>query len=227
MKEEEVSRFSSHGFEYRINEDGLITQINPQPFKYDAQYSSTYDTPEYQRASDVLQALRLGYILGVCIEKPLSLLDFGYGNGAFMKAARQCIDEVYGYDVTGVTVPEGCRVSHTPFAPVDVMTFHDALEHIQDLSFLKDLRARVVVISLPFCHYFEAGQQWFDTAYKHRKPNEHIHHFTPSSLSRTMERYGFLPLGDYSSHEDIVRKSTHGWQPNILTMAFTNTRRNY
>lgn len=207
-------KFESHGYTYSIDEYGVIHQENPQPYVYDQTYVSTYDTPEYQRNSDILQALRLGFVIGSLGYKPDSILDYGYGNGAFMKFIRPHIDKVYGYDVTCLPV-DGCHIVKE-LRKVDVITFWDALEHVHDLSFVKDLDCKMIVISLPWCH--EKGGDWFDTKYKHRKPNEHVHHFDIISLIRFMESIGWRDISD-SHHEDIVRKSTHG-RENILTMAF-------
>ena len=211
-----TTRFFSHGYEYEIDQHGVINQINPQPYTYDESYTLTYDTESYKRQSDILQALRLGFVIASHGYHPQSILDYGYGNGAFMKFASQHTIKVYGYDVTGRQI-EGCEIVEK-IKPVDVITFWDCLEHIHDLSFVKTLPCHTLVISLPYCHYFTAGKEWFDDQYKHRKPNEHVHHFDRNSLQRCMQHYGWTAIA-VSTHEDIVRKSTHGL-PNILTMAF-------
>lgn len=219
-------RFESHGRQYEIDELGVINQIDAEPFVYDAKYVSTYDTEAYRRQSDILQALRLGFVIAAHGKTPQKLLDWGYGNGAFMKFASQQIRNVYGYDVTGIQV-EGCTVFDNQMITrddYDVITFWDALEHIPDLDFLSTLwRTKTIVISLPYCHLFALGQKWFDEKYKHRKPDEHLHHFTPTSLANLMEKYGWVKVAS-STHEDIVRVSTYGEGiyklPNIITMAF-------
>ena len=210
-------RFTSHGYEYQIDGYGAIHQLNPQPYVYDQTYVSTYDTEDYKRQSDILQALRLGFAIGAHGRKPQSLLDFGYGNGAFMKFAKQHIETVLGYDVSGVQV-QGCKIVDK-LEKADVITFWDALEHVQDLLFVEYLPCQTVVISLPYCHFpTNKDLSWFDDEYKHRKPNEHVHHFNPVSLKLTMQRFGWSQVAT-STHEDIIRKSTHGLD-NILTMAF-------
>jgi len=209
--------FTSHGYEYSIDHLGVIHQLNPQPYVYDQTYVSTYDTDEYKRQSDILQALRLGFTIAAHKRKPESILDFGYGNGAFIKFAKQHIDKVIGYDISGVEV-EGCE-TYTEIKPAEVVTFWDALEHVNDLSFLETIKCETIVISLPYCHFpNQENLNWFNDLYKHRKPNEHLHHFNPVSLKLTMQNYGWREVAR-STHEDIVRKSTHG-KENILTMAF-------
>jgi 2-polyprenyl-3-methyl-5-hydroxy-6-metoxy-1,4-benzoquinol methylase len=211
------NQFTSHGYHYRITTLGVIEQIDPEPYTYDEAYSAIYDTEAYSRQSDLLQALRLGFAVAALGRPPRMLLDVGYGNGAFMRMARQYVPVVNGMDITGVQVPEGCsRV--TDYYYHDVVTFHDCLEHIHNLSFLGTLPAGVVVISLPYCHVDTQGVEWFSNGYKHRKPNEHVRHFNDKSLEALMAHYDWRMVAK-GHHEDIVRKSTHGL-PNILTMAF-------
>jgi hypothetical protein len=209
-------KFESHGRKYATDQYGVIVQQDHKPFIYDPQYASTYDTEAYQRESEKLQALRLGFVYGAHGKRITSIADIGYGNGAFMKFAKQVIPYVYGHDVTGVFV-EGCYIM-PEIVKADVITFWDVLEHFVDLSFVKDLPAETVCVSLPYCHIITEGKEWFDNNYPHRKPDEHIRHFNEFSLSAMMDSYGWRTVA-VSGHEDIVRKSKHGLQ-NILSMAF-------
>lgn len=215
--------FNSHGIDYEIDEYGVIHQLNPQPYTYDANYVSTYDTEAYRRQSDILQALRLGFVIAAHGIAPYTLADFGYGNGAFLKFIEPQVAQRYGIDVTGLPV-DGCDIiqlnnNQWKLIPdAEVYTFWDALEHVGDITFVRDLSCGTIVISLPFCHYRNLGKDWFDNQYKHRKPNEHLHHFDRYSLHRFMQAMGWRLVAS-STHEDIVRKSPGDW-PNILTMAF-------
>lgn len=209
-------KFTSHGRKYEVDRFGVINQLDPKPYVYDAQYVSTYDTEEYRRQSDILQALRLGFVQAAHGRPVELLLDYGYGNGAFMKFAKQVIPTVMGYDLTDVLV-DGCFVMPR-IMNADVITFWDALEHIPDLSFLRDLQAETIVISLPYCHFHTEGLEWFNNKYKHRKPDEHLHHFNEFSLANLMSFYGWEKVA-VAGQEDIVRVSAHGMQ-NILSMSF-------
>lgn len=213
--------FESHGRKYAVDQFGVINQIDVKPFTYDKDYVATYDTPEYKRQSEILQALRLGFVIAAHGQNPTSILDWGYGNGAFMKFAKQHVEKIFGNDVTGILV-EGCDIINSPgvISPgcFDVVTFWDVFEHIPDLSFIEHLLCDTVVMSLPNCHYFTKGKQWFDEKYKHRKPDEHLHHFNAMSLENTMRHYGWKVIA-IATFEDIIRKSTHG-SSNILSMAF-------
>lgn len=217
--------FKSHDRWYGTDRLGVLHQLDAQPYTYNDQYVATYDTEEYRRQSDILQALRLGFVLAAHGRPVRRLLDFGYGNGAFLKFIAPQVPERFGFDLTGIPV-EGCTIVQEleQLPKVDVITFWDALEHVPDLSFVRDLPCDTVVISLPWCHYRQEGQAWFDTRYKHRKPDEHLHHFDEEALQDFMGAMGWSRKVAKSNHEDLVRRSLHG-RANILSMAFKRRHR--
>lgn len=208
--------FTAKGRKYEIDRLGVINQVDHKPFQYDDKYVRGYDEEKYVRGNEKLQALRLGFVMGAHGERINSLIDVGYGNGAFMKAAKEHIPYVYGHDVTGVHI-EGCLIM-PEIVKADVLTMWDVLEHFADLSFVKDLPVKTVVLSLPYCHFITQGQSWFENEYWHLKADEHIHHFNEFSLANLMANYGWKTIA-VSGHEDIVRKGKNGLQ-NILSMAF-------
>jgi hypothetical protein len=203
---------TSDGVQYEIDELGIIHQLNPQPFAYDANYVATYDTDAYRRDNDRLQAMRYAFAVACHGHTPGKIFDYGCGNLAFVNYARQSSWAV-GYDITGLpgTVTE--------LQAASVYTFWDALEHVPDLdAVLSAIDCETICISLPWCHYHRDGLQWFDT-WKHRKPNEHLHHFDADSLTQLLAKHGFTNRRALSFHEDIVRKGD-GRLPNILSMGF-------
>lgn len=197
---------------YKYDRYGVLHQMNPKPFTYDPRYCATYDTPEYQQRSEVLQALRFGFATAAHGKPIQSILDVGYGNGAFMNFAKKQVPVVYGHDISGVPVPAGCDFVPDIRMVCDTVTFWDCLEHYHDINFVQDLRCETVVISLP---HFPGREQF--PAWPHRKPNEHLHHFTSESLKRWMWKMGWECVA-YSKHEDIVRRRDTDW--NILTAGF-------
>lgn len=209
-------KFKVGEYEYHISEDGVIHQTDPKPYIYDKNYSATYDTEPYRRASDLLQALRLSFA-NTCHGRPIrSLIDIGFGNGAFIKFAKETVESVTGMDVTGVLVPDGCFKTERLF-PVDCVTFFDVLEHIHDPFFVRHIPAETVIISLPYCHFHSKGLAWFDS-WHHKKPNEHVHHYDLNSLTRFMYESGWQRVA-WSSDEDRIRKPRDDRQ-NILTAGF-------
>lgn len=209
-------KFESHGRKYEIDRFGVIVQTDHRPFVYDPNYSAIYDKPEYVRGSELLQAMRYGFVCAAHGRRINTLLDTGYGNGAFINFVKQHIPYVYGHDITGVPLDGAYQMPE--LVKADVITFWDVMEHFPHLDFIKDLPCQTVCVSLPYCHFMTQGKEWFDTKYPHRKPDEHIRHFNEFSLAYMMDEMGWR-VEAISTHEDIVRKSAHGLQ-NILSMAF-------
>ena len=209
--------FTAKGRKYGIDKFGVITQQDHRPFVYDPNYSAIYDSEQYKRGSDLLQALRAGFACASHGRQINSLMDVGYGNAAFINFVKQdLIPYVYGHDITGVPLDGAYLMPE--FVKADVYTFWDVLEHFPDCSLLKDLPTETICISLPYCHFHTEGLDWFENKYHHLKPDEHIRHFNPWSLTAFMNQYGWKAVAE-SGHEDIVRKGKGGLQ-NILSMAF-------
>jgi hypothetical protein len=155
----------------------------------------------------------------------------GYGKGYFLDAAEEIIPECYGYDVADNSVPDGCtKISEDQFlkGQFDVVCFWDALEHFDNLEFIKDLQCEMICVSLPWCHYreklydegIELASQWFDK-WKHRKPDEHLWHFDGLALTDFMNRMGYESVHIPFNIEDATRKGAGSPQvPNILTGSF-------
>lgn len=200
-----------------VADDG-IHQLDPRPFTYDATYCAIYDTPEYRHGSEVLNGMRLSFAQGVHGYKIGSILDFGCGNYDFLKQAAKIIPNCYGYDVSGVFAPVFATKVIDISTKVDVVTFHDSLEHCEKPdAVIRSLQCDTIVISLPYCHYRTKGPEWFWERYPHLKPDEHLHHFDQVTLGVFMKRLGWKAVA-VSNHEDLVRSRAIEW--NILTMGF-------
>lgn len=201
---------------YELTQDGVIKQIECKPYNYDIDYSDS----RYSHFSDRgnILNLRLGYIIGATGEIPQSLMDVGYGNGDFLESCRGFVRELYGNDIQpayplnpGINFIEDITSQYA-----DVITFFDSLEHFNDIEFVKNLQCKYVIISLPWC-VNGLDDVWFET-WKHRKPDEHLYHFTEKSLEAFMNRQGFDMI-NYCNLEDKVRVDKT-LSPNILTGCF-------
>jgi hypothetical protein len=150
------------------------------------------------------------------------VLDFGYGNGAFLKRMQKLSYDVYGLDVHGVDY--GIRdwndsLGKRPF----VVTAFDSLEHVPEFDFFFALDPEVFIISTP------NRPDWFLDGYKswrHFKPGEHLHYFNKNSLEVLFKRYGYA-LTSVGYPEDLLR-GRHPYKEqhynNILTACFWKVR---
>jgi len=201
---------------YELTRDGVIKQQIFKPYNYNIEYSdSRYSN--FDDRGNILN-LRLGYVIGSIGKIPESLMDIGYGNGDFLSCCKDSIKSLYGNDIQpAYPLPEGISfVEDITKQEVEVITFFDSLEHFSDIEFVKNLKCSYVVISLPWCTN-GLDDKWF-VDWKHRKPDEHLFHFTEKSLECFMNRQGYKML-NYCNLEDKVRKDSN-LNPNILTACF-------
>jgi hypothetical protein len=208
---------TTDGRRYGTDEYGVVHQLDASPFTYDAAYVQRYESPAYADNERALSCLRLGWVLGVHAAHfngppPERLLDVGFGTGAFLKEAKRAIARTYGREIAPVPLPEGSLFGRLD-AAYDIVTFWDSLEHHADLGFVRSLDAKMIAVSVPWYH----GRINFDR-WKHRKPDEHLHHFSPPSLMLFMAsmRWAAVAVGH---HEDMIRTPEDGLK-NILTAAF-------
>lgn len=197
---------------YKLIADGWLYQIPEGEIQtYDEEYVS-----QYNNYPDTLQRLRFDFISKYL--KFDSVLDVGYGNGDFLKVCREKGKVCYGNDISGYTLPEGVEFTKDRNIPVDLVTFFDCLEHFpqEDLwNVLGDLNCNYLCVTVPWCHWvndMEKFENW-----KHRKPNEHFHHFNTVGLHYLFDKAGF-DLRVYDAFEDQIRKGTPGPYQNILTV---------
>jgi hypothetical protein len=202
---------------YEVLENGIIKQIKivNEIQTYNENYvEERYNT--YGEKGPQMAGLRLGYLVSKIGKLPKSILDIGYGNGDFLKICSQGIENCYGNDISNYQLPEKCNFIDDIFSKhFDVICFFDALEHFEDINFVKDLNCDYLYISLPWCHNF--SDDWF-LNWKHRRVDEHLWHFNDKSLVNFMDSMGFGVL-DLSNLEDIIRKPSDN-NENILTGIF-------
>lgn len=202
---------------YSIDENGVIKQIDIRSkITYDVEYASKYT--RYGEITNYMSYLRYAYLIGVINKIPKSILDVGYGNGAFLEVCKKTIKDCHGYDISNYTIPEGCKYVDNMYSQkYDVITFFDSLEHFNDIYFLNNLKCDYIYISLPECHY--VSDKWFEE-WKHRRPDEHLWHFSKTSLQTFMESQNY-ELVSMSNIEDIIRQPTTEYS-NIISAIFKN-----
>ena len=207
---------------YETDEFGVVHQQDlTVRERYDVEYvRSRYDTiPEKVREMSMLRA---GFILGATgAGKLRSVLDIGYGNGDFLRVMHEAFGaDCYGLDVSGYPVPDGCR--QLEWAGVmgrhfQLVTLFDSLEHMPSLEVLDYLDCGFLAVTAP-CFHPDLGADWF-RAWKHRRPGEHLHHFSPDSLTGLMASKGYRLLV-VDSIEDALRGSAPDGTWNTFTSVF-------
>ena len=205
------------GILYERDQYGVVHQVDPEIIDYNEAYVDTYRSEAYKEKSAQLMGIRLGSVISLFSsefdKQPNSILDVGYGDGSFLNLAKEAIPNCFGLDITDEEPPEGTRRVEDYRYHMDVITFWDAFEHIPDLSFIEHVPAKMIIMSMPDLTGYD-----FDK-WKHRKPGEHLHHFTPGSLADLMLSYGWEPHS-FNHQEDAIRKANGGY-PNIITASFT------
>jgi SAM-dependent methyltransferase len=195
---------------------GIIhqTKILNKIRSYDENYvNNSYNN--YGEKVNYISHLRLGYLLGV-VGPVTKILDVGYGNGDFIQLCTKIIPECFGNDISGYKIPEKCTfVDDITKDKYDVVCFFDSLEHFEDLGFVKNIKTEYIFISVPWCHYY--SDSWF-TNWKHRRVDEHLHHFDENSLTSFMNECGYDRIS-YTNIEDVVRESINE-DKNILSAIF-------
>lgn len=213
--------FEIDGMRYVVDKFGAVHQDPPEITQtYDKAYvAKRYDSiPEAVRR---MSFLRAGFIIGA-VGPIHSLLDVGYGNGDFLSIWRLWASwsvDLWGLDISGYPLPKGSRqadMGQLEAWPWDLVTFFDSLEHMADLGFLRRMKARHVAMTIPWCR-IENGIDWF-RFWKHRRPGEHLHHFSPISLVRMMEDAGYKFM-TYCSLEDAIRRPQNSHE-NTFTAVF-------
>jgi len=201
---------------YQKLENGIIKQIEKKSIiNYNYDYiNNSYNT--YGEAGLRMAHLRLGYLVGSLGFIPNSILDIGYGNGDFLKACSSIIKNCYGHDISKYPTPDKVTFVENPYEKeYDIVTFFDVLEHFDNIYDIQNLQTNYILISLPYCHYY--NDEWFES-WKHRRPDEHLWHFNNDSLITFMNELGYKCINTCNI-EDTIRKNEFN-SYNILTGIF-------
>jgi hypothetical protein len=149
------------------------------------------------------------------------LLDVGYGNGSFIRAAAAVGWAAVGNDVNPTEYPGVRRVAlpTDPLPPEEryrVITFFDSLEHFEDLAAPRAaaLSTDWLMISVP-----RAPRSFPSRPWKHFRPGEHHHYWwNPRSFELIFTTPEVQARLVYAEHpEDHIRGTLPDGVPNIMT----------
>lgn len=206
---------------YKLIASGWLyqTALTSVPIAYNINYVST----RYNTYPLTHEMSKLRYNKITEFTQPKSVLDVGYGNGSFLDFCYQKGLSCFGNDVSDYPLPTGVTFTKDIKVSVDIVTFFDSLEHFQMLELwkvLQTLNTKWLLISVPWCHYIDDLTNF--EHWKHRRPNEHFHHFNPDGLKYLLHKSGYEIL-DVSNVEDKIRKPIDN-KENILTIVAKNNR---
>ena len=199
--------------EYYVDEiTGAVASFSREiTARYDHAYVARYEKYPEKELSRIRAKLFHRFF-----PKANSVCDIGYGTGSFLRAVREIKPGIscHGFDVSPYPAPDFVKLEpRWRETEWPVVTFFDSLEHFEHLP---RFEARGAIVSVPWYHP-SLGHDWF-YRWKHRRPGEHLWHFTPDSLAAAMQGNDLRPIF-IGSPEDAVRKNDGDW-PNILTMVF-------
>jgi hypothetical protein len=166
--------------------------------RYDARYAHQYDSLPVREMSDV----RWDFIQShLALPAGRRILDVGYGNGAFLKRAREAGMCIHGIDVHS----EDFGIPNVDFdtkLEFDLACFFDSIEHFPVFDPIFKLKAKVAIVSIPNTpvSLLASPKTW-----RHFKPGEHLHYFSRTSLDKLMLRWGFTHKLTEGFPEDQLR----------------------
>lgn len=151
-------------------------------------YFDIYESLEDLPNTDLLYQIRHDLVERYAPGK--DVLDFGIGNGAFIRRNPH-LKKIYGYDIgtdscTWLASHDLFKSFYTMEPNPEVVTFWDSLEHLPNLDEVIDLCPKFIICSLPV---FENRAEVLQS--KHFKPHEHVWYFSIKGLVSFMLERGF------------------------------------
>lgn len=184
----------------------------PGETELEAYYESSYQSGMYQAFAGATEMKRLTataryrQIARHC--RTGRWLDVGCSTGMFAEQANRHQNDCQGIDLSPTAVEQaqslGLQASCGTLSTIeanaqfDNITAFDVLEHVTDpLEFVSEVYDRLVpggtlAITVPNLHSLSRrvmGRRWYFYI-----PEEHLHYFTPDSLSRLLNKVGFKPI---------------------------------
>jgi SAM-dependent methyltransferase len=169
---------------------------SPQPEDLDPYYNRRYYGGRHWITRRYC-AWRRTRVIRLSTQVPGVLVDIGCGDGSFLVEARRKGWRVLGTEINARIPAPGLEIwgsidELVPKAPFDCITLWHSLEHLRDpVGGLRQLRSLLkpegtLILAVPNASGAQArlfGEHWL-----HLDVPRHLHHFSPESLRRTLER---------------------------------------
>ena len=162
---------------------------------YDEQYAKRYQVLASTNLGKAIYHTRWALIERYCPPNGQTVLDYGCGPASFHAHGPDGYQKL-NYDINptcgftekvwqvGPTSPESCD----PRVKVDVLTMWDSIEHVPSFyTEIRDINAEWLFISTPNLDSVKGPFEFW----KHRRPKEHIFHFTKDGLEVILEDLGY------------------------------------
>jgi len=228
---ENLTQLLSYSKHYlcRCNNCGLVFSqkipTNEELYAYYQQYSyneNYYISPiTLKRYREILKKFEP-------YRKNNRLLDVGCGNGIFLSVAKKMGWETYGVEFSesgtsyckakGLNVFQGTLSDHINHLPeFDIIVSIEVLEHINtpktELSNFYQLLRKGGILYLTTPNYNGILRYILKDKYDIFAYPEHLAYYTPATLKRSLQKYGFKPLSikttgmSISRYKNSVKKS--------------------
>ena len=138
------------------------------------------------------------------------LFDYGCADGAFLRQAPG------GYCTTGWDInPESPYHENEFYYPIDIMTMWDVIEHLPSpLAPIVEFKPKWLFICTPNA---ETTDHKTFRYWRHFKPIEHLHYYTPLTLAMSLRSIGYSE--EYLCYDEGRLRSA-GNPEAIFTMVF-------
>ncbi len=201
------------GFDAVIDDDLALCEPEGIAYQVARDFRVAYDSEYFAKVSayeggEVAERVNAGRVefLARFVKPGASVLDYGAGSGAFLRAAIAAGFDGRGFDVMRQTRDwlEARGLYADNPAGFDAVTAWDVLEHLENpgalVSRLKP--GAYLFASIPVFHDLRKIR-----ASRHYRPGEHLTYWTRAGFLRWARAHGFAPVAESGHEVDAGRDS--------------------
>jgi len=204
---------------------GLVKTIGDQKVKYE-NYHRGKDYLSHEKIFRNIFTKRYN-LISKRFKKPGRILDIGAATGILLSVFKDNGWEVWGVEPSGnsqVIIKRGFKVVKSEFERAllpksyfDVVVLNHTLEHLKDplkvLRKVKDILKGGGVVYVDVPNFGSLSSRLYRRKWPYLLPEEHVHHFTPSSLGKIFKKAGLKTvwLRTWSGYFDVANPLFHIW----------------